>query len=110
LAISLDYSSPQTPRPNARRDGAITAAVAFVAAVLIIGHSTSLAQQLITWGSCGTGRHEVGQELIFFMPLTCAVPGWCWWHARALGYGVALSRLAFVSAIAGWAVSFASVL
>jgi hypothetical protein len=69
-----------------------------------------LAQSLIEWGSCGTGRQEVGQQLLFFMPITCAVPGGCWWHARSLAVGVLLCRLSFVASVVGWVVSLVFVM
>jgi hypothetical protein len=52
----------------------------------------------------------VGQQLLFFMPLTCAVPAGCWWYARSLAFGVLLCRLSFLTSVVGWAVSLVFVL
>ena len=90
--------------------GSVVASIAGISAVLIVWRSTALAQSLIEWGSCGTGRQEVGQQFLFFMPLTCAVPAGCWWYARSLAFGVLLSRLLFLTSVVGWVVSLIFVL
>jgi hypothetical protein len=80
------------------------AGIALLAAVGILWNSTALAQQLIGWGSCGTGRQAVGQQLYFIMPATAAIPGGCWWYTGTTGLPALLSRMSFVTSLAGWAV------
>ena len=109
MSNALDYSSPQQVGRVARSVGSMIAVVAMVSAVVIVWRSATLAHALIGWGSCGTGRHEVAAQLLFYMPFACVVPGGCWWCARLTVVGLLLSRLSFFASVTGWALSAACI-
>jgi hypothetical protein len=105
VAVAVSYSSPQSITPKYRRLAVTVVAVAIVSAALIVWHSVVLASSLLAWGNCGTGRLEVSEQLTLFVPLMCAVPGGCWWIARAIAVARVLCRSSFLVSVVGWFVA-----
>jgi hypothetical protein len=97
VTLTLDYAPP--PASRVRWWPAFAAGIVLLAAVGILWNSTALAQQLIGWGSCGTGRQAVGQQLYFIMPATAAIPGGCWSYTGTTGLPALLSRMSFVTSL-----------
>jgi hypothetical protein len=109
MAIALDYASPKFRRLPLRGLGTAAALVAIASSVIVIIRSVRLAQQaqlaLMVPTTCGTGRHEAEELLMFLVPWMLVFPAGAWVVSRFAGYAQLACRCSLWSAVLGWAVS-----
>ena len=102
---TLAYAHPDVPAPRRRVWGIIACTVAVAAAFFITSRSLALADSLTAYTDCGTGRAQMGQTLIFGMPLCLSVPVGAWLTAKWAHFGVLLCRCGLWASVAGWLTS-----
>src|SRR3712207_6364123 len=89
---TLAYASPDLPAPQRRGWGILACTIAVVAAYFITSRSLALAESLTAYTDCVTGRVQMGETLIFGMPLCLSVPVGAWLTAKWARFGVLLCR------------------
>lgn len=102
---TIEYAHLDLPAPRRRAWGTAASTVAVVAAIFITSRSLALAESLTDFTDYGTGRAQMGQMLIFEMPMCLSIPIGAWLTARWAHFGVLLCRCSLWASVAGWLTS-----
>ena len=100
---TLTYAAPNVETPCRRRPwlGALAGATSIISTAAINYMSLELAASLAP-ATCGTGRAQAFQTLIFGMPFALGVPLAAWGVARVANDGVLFCRCGLWASVTGW--------